>query len=353
MELTKKQVNITKGVAILFMLLLHLFCTKDYEGLFEPLIIINNVPLIYYFALFGDCCVAIYCFCSGYGLFIGYENNNKDFKKRNLIRIRNLYINYWIIILLFVVILGPLLGKGSMFPGSIKKLLLTITAIDPNYNGAWWFVTTYILLVLISPYINEIIKKYNNISIMIISFIIYNISYIQRIKTPILFGKYSIDLIIRQLALLGTSQFPFIIGAVFAYKKLYSKIYDYFKERKFKNIECMIIILLMIIAHGFIQTLYVAVFTGIIFICVFNLMSKPKWLNELLNYLGNHSTNLWLTHMFFYMIYFKNIVYGAKYSILIFIWLIVLCLITSYLIKYIKNFIQSRLFKFNIEFLFE
>ena len=188
---------------------------------------------------------------------------------------------------------------------------------------------------------------------MIISFIIYNISYIQRIKTPILFGEYSIDLIIRQLALLGTSQFPFIIGAVFAYKKLYSKIYDYFKERKFKNIECIIIILLMIIAHGFIQTLYVAVFTGIIFICTFNLMSNPKWLNNLLNYLGNHSTNLWLTHMFFYMIYFKNIVYGAKYSILIFIWLIVLCLITSYLIKYIKNFIQSRLFKFNIELLFE
>ena len=38
MELTKKQVSITKGVAILFMLLLHLFCTKDYQGLFTPLI---------------------------------------------------------------------------------------------------------------------------------------------------------------------------------------------------------------------------------------------------------------------------------------------------------------------------
>lgn len=70
MELTKKQVSITKGVAILFMLLLHLFCTKDYQGLFTPLIMIKGVPLVYYLALFWDGCVAIYCFCSGMDLCV-------------------------------------------------------------------------------------------------------------------------------------------------------------------------------------------------------------------------------------------------------------------------------------------
>ena len=83
MELTKKQVSITKGVAILFMLLLHLFCTKDYQGLFTPLIIIKGVPLVYYLALFGDCCVAIYCFCSGYGLMCTYKNNPDEYNKKN------------------------------------------------------------------------------------------------------------------------------------------------------------------------------------------------------------------------------------------------------------------------------
>ena len=52
MELTKNQIKITKGVAILFMLLLHLFCIKSYEGLYTPIIMIGNVPLIYYLALF-------------------------------------------------------------------------------------------------------------------------------------------------------------------------------------------------------------------------------------------------------------------------------------------------------------
>ena len=101
MELTKKQVSINKGVAILFMLLLHLFCTKDYQGLFTPLIIIKGVPLVYYLALFGDCCVAIYCFCSGYGLMCTYKNNPDEYNKKNTKRILKLYINFWIIIFLY------------------------------------------------------------------------------------------------------------------------------------------------------------------------------------------------------------------------------------------------------------
>ena len=53
MELTKNQIKITKGVAILFMLLIHLFCTKSYDGLYTPIIMIGNVPLIYYLDLCG------------------------------------------------------------------------------------------------------------------------------------------------------------------------------------------------------------------------------------------------------------------------------------------------------------
>ena len=37
MELTKNQIKITKGIAILFMLLLHLFCTKKYEDIYKEI----------------------------------------------------------------------------------------------------------------------------------------------------------------------------------------------------------------------------------------------------------------------------------------------------------------------------
>ncbi|MFC0476121.1 hypothetical protein ACFFHF_12840 [Robertmurraya beringensis] len=71
MELTKRDLHLTKGVAILMMLLLHLFCRKEFEGLYETYIYIGETPLIYYLALFGDACVPIYCFASGYPPLLG------------------------------------------------------------------------------------------------------------------------------------------------------------------------------------------------------------------------------------------------------------------------------------------
>ena len=345
MELTKNQIKITKGIAILFMLLLHLFCTKSYKGLYTPVLFIGNIPLVYYLALFGDCCVAIYCFCSGYGLLISYKNNEQKYFKNNIIRILKLYINYWVILFLFVNLLGTIMGQGDKYPGDFKKFILTFTGVSPAYNGAWWFFTTYIILVLVSPMINKLIIKYNNIIILALSFIYYFIGYIQRIKGILVFDNNILNWFIRQLALFGTSQFPFIIGVIFAHNKIYSKLYNIINHKKYKNILGLLVIILMIVAHGFVETLFVAVFTGIVFICTFNLMDKPKWINKLLSFLGNHSTNMWLTHMFFYMIYFKELVFKPKYSFLIFLWLVILCLISSYIINFIYNPIIKRLNK--------
>ena len=97
-----------------------------------------------------------------------------------------------------------------------------------------------------------------------------------------------LNLIISQLALFGTSQLPFIIGAIFANKKIYSKLYNRANSMKYKNIIGIILIILMIIAHGFVETLFVAVFTGIAFICIFNLIDKPNFINKTLDYLGDH-----------------------------------------------------------------
>ena len=339
MEFSKNQINTTKGIAILSMLLLHLFCTKEYVGLFTPLIMIGDTPLIYYFALFGDMCVAIYCFCSGYGLMIGYKNNKENYFRKNMIRILKLYINFWIILFLFVVVLGPIMGRANVYPGSIKSFILTFTAIDPAYNGAWWFLTTYIILVLVSSYINKVVEKYNVGLIMILSLGIYFIGYVQRIMVPIQTDNEIINYMLRQGALFGTSQFPYVVGVIFAEKKLYSKISSIFNKFKFKNILAIFLIMLMIVAHGFVQSLFVAVFTGVAFIVLFNLIDKPKWLDDLLEYISRHSTNMWLIYMFFYMIYFKELVFAPKYPALIFIWLVAICIATSIVINIIYRII--------------
>ena len=69
-EFNKEESQALKGVAILFMLGLHLFNTLDYGTLYKPLIYIGEYPLIYYVSFIFDSCVPIYCFCSGYALYL-------------------------------------------------------------------------------------------------------------------------------------------------------------------------------------------------------------------------------------------------------------------------------------------
>lgn len=137
---------------------------------------------------------------------------------------------------------------------------------------------------------------------------------------------------------------PFIVGCIFAKYNTYSCLYRKANKLKYKNVIGIIIIVAMMIFHGFIETLFIAVFTGIVFICVFNLMDKPKWVEKTLKFIATYSTNLWLIHMFVYITYLKNLVYAPKYAILIFPWFIIICLILSIVVQWIYKRILNWIF---------
>lgn len=110
----------------------------------------------YYISLVTEACVSMYLFCSGYGLSM--ISKNKDICiKDNLARVLKLLINYWIILIVFVAI-GYLLGNEN-YPGSLKEFLMNFLLLSKSYNGAWWFLQTYVILVLISKHIINLVKK--------------------------------------------------------------------------------------------------------------------------------------------------------------------------------------------------
>ncbi|AXI10768.1 acyltransferase [Oceanobacillus zhaokaii] len=332
MEFSRKDMKILKGVAILFMLSLHLFARKDVGGLYETFSEINGIPLVYYIGLFGDACVPIYLFASGYGLYLslGKLNTMKSKLKKNLIRILKLLINFWIILFLFMAI-AFLVGMPEAFSGGINQFFLNFFLLSSSYNGAWWYLQTYVILVLLSPVFIKIIQKHHFILVLAVSGIIYSITYLQRIKHVIDFGdNTALNIVVNAIVLVGTSQLAFVVGVIFAKEKIYSIIYNWFYNIPFKNALCLMGILMLVIIHGFIETMFIAPFTAIAFICIFNLMNKNELVEELLLFVGDHSTNLWLTHMFFYMTIFPTLVFAVRYPILIFLWLVILCLFTSF-----------------------
>ena len=83
---------------------------------------------------------------------------------------------------------------------------------------------------------------------------------------------------------------------------------------------------------------------GIIAFCsfiIFNLIKKPEIVKKIFLFLGKHSTNIWLTHMFFYLYLFKGLVIKAQYPILMLIFMLFLCIMMSYIIMGIEYIIYN------------
>lgn len=348
--MSKDETNQLKGIAIAFMLLLHLFNTYNYHEIYTPYLMINGVPLTFYISLFADCCVVLFLYCSGYGLYFSYKNSNSEGKyvKGMPARLKGLYIKYWVILILFCFILGALLGE-SRYPCDIKTIILNLTALDTSYNGAWWFFTTYVIILLISPILFKIIERNNPAIVLLFFFVIYTVGYIQRFKTfktAFVITDPVIEWLLTELALLSNSLLPFILGAYFLKYDILSSVKCLLSEKlnKFKiNAIMALTLVAMFVFKIYVPTLYVAVFTGIGFIICYLLIDKPALFGTTLSFLGYHSTNIWLTHMFLYLDFSisKIIVFYSKDPLIIFVTLLSICILFSYIINFIENKINS------------
>lgn len=342
MELSKKDTQMTKGMAILFMIILHLFC-RETDLPYDCIKIANGVPLVYYLGLFCNNCVAIYCFCSGYAMYVICEKfkSTKEYYKGRAKSLFRFLINFWIVVVLFSVV-GVFFDKSGQIPGNFAEFLGNMLLYKNSYNGSWWFVLTYILLVLISRYIYLLITntKINPILVNIAFLLIYLAAYFQRFNEIIKTDVSFVNFVISQLALLGTSILPFVLGMYFYKYRIFTKI-RIFARDNIKNIYLVIlsisIILCTIVAHGIVKSLIVTPFTGIVTVIVFNVVNKGKLINCFFEFFGKHSTNIWLTHMFFYFFIFKDLVFVAKYPFFILVFMMAITVAVSYCVNLIYN----------------
>ena len=146
--MSKEESKMLQGISVLAMVCLHLFDNLNYSDLFTPLIMLKGYPLIFYFAQLSDFCVMGFAFCSGYAHMKLFRQ--KNYYKRRLISLLSLYCNFWIILLLFTLI-SVATGQADFMPGDFVKFLKTFTTVSVSYNGAWWYMSVYAVIVFISP----------------------------------------------------------------------------------------------------------------------------------------------------------------------------------------------------------
>ena len=295
---SKKDAKMTQGFAILRMLVLHLFCRlgKDVYG--TPIIWVSpEKPLVYLFGFFAGVCVPIYSMCAGYARWLVKDSVYKE----NWKRIYKLMKNYWIILILFSCI-GFI--TGGNIPGNWTKFLKSLVLLY-SYNGAWWYLNTYVIILVIPT-----------------SIILFPVRKME--------ARHGISVfILIQMVWWFINRFSILLGQLDGYLGFI-----------YKELLNLIGVILFIGYTSLNKSVLIGI-TGICTFFVFNLLNKPFWIENIFLCLGKHSTNIWLTHMFFYCVDpFAGLVQKGQYPLVMMLFILILTIGTSSFIKLIQRLIE-------------
>lgn len=336
MELTKNDSKMLQGLSVLAMVWLHLF-DRDYTGLFTPILFGGGVPYSFYIAQLSDFCVFGFAFLSGYAHMMQY--GQKAYYKRRLKGLLSVFCSYWLILIVFSIV-GIAIGQGDYMPGNPQKFILNALTLESSYNGAWWYMFTYALLVLISPVLLKWVKRIHPIIVLGIGFVIYCVAYYVRFKLG-----YS-NWILSKFGPFGMTLFEYLLGALALQYQVFTHLYKIW-EKIPKTVRWLLAALLMLgmlyVRTKVVPSLFVAPVTGFVVMTLFHFWQKPKLVQKTFLLVGGHSANIWLTHMFFYSVMFKNLVYIAKYPLAVFAFMLAITIPLSMLLQMVEKPLQKRI----------
>ena len=329
MEFTKEKTNIAKGAAICLMFSSHLYAFP--ERLLHGNYYIPFIPFFdaeFYVGSFGDICVSMFVFLSGYGMFLGYSRSDKSPIRYSLEKLKDFYLTYWLYFLIFIPI-GLIFFKDVTLWNSQEVRYSTewltfgknFVGWSAEYNNEWWFVRMFVLLLIfVSPLYMRLSKQNLRLLffISIILFVFYLISK-HNYHSPFSFIFWQIS---------------FATGVVSARLKFFSSPPIQYLEslRGFWVLFGMFVCFVLHIRFGAkVDFLLVPFF---IYFCVRAVAALR--LSDLFAYIGLYSFPMWLVHSFFCYYYFQDIIYFPRWSPLIFILLMGVSLLSSVSIEYLR-----------------
>ena len=336
----------TKGLAILSMVVLHLFCRKGEDVFGTPLLWLDeDTPFVYIFGFLAEICVPLYSICSGYAHFI-LGSKGRLTMRANIRRIIRFLLNYWIIVIVFSIV--GLIFKTPDIPVGFSKFIQNLFLLSTSYNGAWWYAATYVLLCLCSGIIYKLVRNVNWFLMVSIAIIQYGIMYIcNSIGLIPRTGNFVVDFCIRQFNnFFGDVFLCYIIGMIFVKIDIFSRIccgeQRIWKDSHKKLFFNLLLFLSLSAAIYVLEKAILMPFYAAYIFVLFNSSRLSKNVKKCFLFLGKHSTNIWLIHMFFYLCMFPGMVFSVKYPLFILLYLLGICILISYAINFIydklKNF---------------
>lgn len=327
--ISQKESVMLQGFAVSLMVWHHLFGFPDrvsvpYVLVFDGLLHIETLV-----SYFGRICIAVFAFCSGYGMekkSISAGNAGvRGLLKNYQSAVRHLckfFLRFWLVFVAFV----PFGLFTNRYPVRIETIVKSFLGQSYAYNAEWWYIGHYIKFMLLFPVISalgqwlgEKGKILPHIGMMaalsVLVFAPKNAAWIGFYTILMYFveGMYFARSVwfergarlIRknwQRLLIGTM----LIGTVFASRVLGAE--------DWMLVSFFVFGIVLLLKNSVVDKSFGKVFLAI----------------------GRYSTYIWLTHTFFAYYYFQPFTYAPKYSWLIAIWCILLCMFSGAVLEKVR-----------------
>lgn len=341
-ELSNMDIQMTKGMAIITMLFLHLFCLPNKNIIGIPFIVLpNGVPLLYYMGWLSAICAPLFCICNGYAHYMQGLKGGLSTRKR-LRRYLKFMIHYALAVL-FVAFCGLLYG-GAKIPGSLLKFVFNFLAIDYSYTGIWWYVWFYVCYVICSEIFYKII---NTVSFKSLVLLIILQFFIVEATRNLIMGFMDLDSLLFKIYdhlyyLLGARMLCYFGGMLVAKHKVIS-FFKYkintIKATKSNFLIIVLLILSSLLLCVFSKGILLAFYSFFVFLA-FNCFKHCVIGIKIFKTLGKYSLYIWLLHPFIYTSAFpfvKEWLLSFKYSLLIWFILFAISLGISFFLTRLAN----------------
>lgn len=166
----RHQADQVKGVAILMLILHHLFLFPSSNPWFTGVFGNNWGGIEFFLSSIGKLCIPFFFFVSGYGLWMSSKGESSLWKK-TFVRVKNLYVIY--VVTVFVTVLLLYLWDGVFPLHSLRQAVETFLGVNVALNGSWWFFIVYVELLLLTPLAVLLVQRFSWQIFLGLSFFLY------------------------------------------------------------------------------------------------------------------------------------------------------------------------------------
>ncbi len=342
--MTKRESNILKCVAIMLMLFHHLFMyadQADYPALvYGPLL--SNPWRLASLGQLCKLCVTIFVFVTAYGTTKGYLGDDmRDcgrLMEKSTRRLVKLLVNFQFVYII-VALLCPLGGKSwfTLYsPSRLENLvfaLLDFMGISfiintPSYNSSWWYMSLAVTFVLILPLLIKLCRRYG---------------FFVLLPEILLVRWLNVNWVIYRYLL------PAMVGILMAEYRVAERVTEAYRQwgpvKKAGVYLGIFVVLglgsvLWLRAGDGLLDIYETVLLLPVVLLTLLTIARIPYLNDVAEFVGRHSMNMFFVHAFIYQNWFYDFTYSLRYPALIYLFLFASSLAASVVIEQLKKWLR-------------